>query len=174
MAVSRMIKRGVLKKCLVGRKGRAYVIDQEIADQEWDSQVDPAQQEAAKRRREAGAVAPLKKPKKTKEKKEEKAENVDEESPFKSLMEIRQDKEYWEAKLRRLKFEEEDGKLVDIDQVKATISKLTLQTKEALLNIPEQIGPDILSLTDLVTVQARIREAINAVLEDLFNRAGKN
>lgn len=74
-----------------------------------------------------------------------------------------------ELKARKLEIEmqELEGRLIDKEEVRKTIFKLVGETKEAFLNIPARVAPDLLASKDIVDVEMRLLKEINDVLASL-------
>lgn len=71
------------------------------------------------------------------------------------------------AEQLQMKLDQDRGKLVDGDELKKKIFKVGTETRDALQNIPEQFGPDLLACQDLVELQSMLSKAINKALENL-------
>lgn len=74
-----------------------------------------------------------------------------------------------ELNVRKLEMEiaEKEGRLLDADEVRKTITKLVIETKTALLNIPGKIGPELMASHDLMELEHKLTTEINAALESL-------
>lgn len=74
-----------------------------------------------------------------------------------------------ELKARKLEIEmqELEGRLIDKEEVRKTIFKLVSETKEAFLNIPARVAPDLLASKDIIDVEMRLLKEINDVLTTL-------
>lgn len=74
-----------------------------------------------------------------------------------------------ELNVRKLEMEiaEREGRLLDAEEVRKTISKLVVETKTALLNIPGKIGPELMACHDLMELEHKLTMEINAALEGL-------
>lgn len=70
---------------------------------------------------------------------------------------------------RKLELEvlEKEGQLLNAEEVRKTISKLVTETKEAILNVPNKVGPELLACHDLVELEVKLTEALNQALENL-------
>ena len=79
----------------------------------------------------------------------------------------RAESEEHKAKLAKLKIQEQEGKLVDARVIQKKIYKLVGETRESLLNIPDNVGPELLACNDLLELQTRLTEAINQALMNL-------
>ena len=62
---------------------------------------------------------------------------------------------------------EAEGRLVDIEVVKKQIIKLVSETKEAILNVPTKLGPELLACTDLLELENKLHHALTESLESL-------
>lgn len=71
------------------------------------------------------------------------------------------------ARLQKLKIDEQEGRLVDSETMKQTIVKLVGETREALLNIPDNLGPELLACKDLLDLQTKLNDGINSALLNL-------
>jgi hypothetical protein len=71
------------------------------------------------------------------------------------------------AEKLELEVAEMRGRLVDIEMVKERITKLVGSTREVFLNIPGKIGPELFACEALIEVENRLRDEINAALEQL-------
>lgn len=179
------IKSGVLEKCLVLDRDNNRKIDIDIADKEWEENSNQKKSEGAQRAMALGikaapttgkhnppTQAELAEQKKNGGKKPPKKKKIvtKVESPFKSLTDQRTEKEHYETQLKRMKYEKERGTLLDVEEVKARVSKLTTRTKEALLNIPDAYGPELLACNNLIELQNQLKLAINRALEKLEDK----
>lgn len=74
-----------------------------------------------------------------------------------------------ELRARKLELEvaEEEGRLLDANEVRLQIAKEVSQVREALLNIAPKIAPILVSITDVVVMENTIIDEINTALEGL-------
>lgn len=74
-----------------------------------------------------------------------------------------------ELKARKLEMEvdELEGRLVDKDEVKKKIEELVIRTRTALLNIPAKAAPTLVSIKNVVELEAELFKEINLALESL-------
>lgn len=92
-----------------------------------------------------------------------------------SYAQARAIKEAYEARLKKLEYDEKSGKLIPADKVKADCFKAAVVVKEALLNMPARISPELASVSDPFEVERILRQEIHAVLDLCsreFGRAG--
>lgn len=71
------------------------------------------------------------------------------------------------AQQLQIKLDVERGKLIDGDELRKKIFRVGIETRDALQNIPEQHGPDLLACQDLIELQSTLLRAINEALENL-------
>lgn len=62
---------------------------------------------------------------------------------------------------------EREGSLVDVKSVQKRVSKLVGEVRDALGNLPGKISPLLLSISDPVEMENKLREEINSCLESL-------
>lgn len=92
-----------------------------------------------------------------------------------SYAQARAVKEAYEARLKKLEYDEKSGRLVPADKVKADCFKAGVIVREALLNIPSRLSAELASLNDTFEVERILRQEIHAILELCtreFARAG--
>lgn len=71
------------------------------------------------------------------------------------------------AEQLQMKLDIDRGNLIDGAALKKKIFKIATETRDALQNIPEQFGPDLLACKDLIELQTTLSHAINKALENL-------
>jgi len=71
------------------------------------------------------------------------------------------------AEQLQMKLDIDKGILVDGEQLRKRIMKIGVETRDAIQNIPEQYGPDLLACKDLIELQTTLSHAINKALENL-------
>jgi phage terminase Nu1 subunit (DNA packaging protein) len=76
------------------------------------------------------------------------------------------------AEQLQMKLDLDRGRLIDGEALKKRIIKIGTETRDAIQNIPEQFGPDLLACKDLIELQTTLSHAINKALENL-KRLGK-
>ena len=92
-----------------------------------------------------------------------------------SYAQARAIKEAYEARLKKLEYDEKSGKLIPADKVKADCFKAAVVVKEALLNLPPRISAELASTIDPFEVERILRQELHAVLDLCsreFGRAG--
>lgn len=77
-------------------------------------------------------------------------------------------------KARKLELEvaELEDRLLDKQDVQATLQKLVSLTREKLLNLPSKISSDLIAVTELIEMETKLYKEINLALEDLAKVSG--
>ncbi|MHA1540039.1 MAG: hypothetical protein ACTSXQ_06160 [Alphaproteobacteria bacterium] len=78
----------------------------------------------------------------------------------------------YEAKLEKLKYEKEIGKLVSADQVHLDAFNTGRVTRERVLNIPDRVIPMLIGKTDLKEMKEILRTELTKALEELTRDYG--
>lgn len=176
----RIANGGIPQNALKKIDGRVHpMIDSVLADKAWAAHKDPAQALA----REAKKAAKAKEPKRPKGRPPGKKKVVDmsaqggsTEQEVDELDFSNDTQRYTKAKTsteelrsRKLELEimEREGALLEAEEVRKQISKLVTETKEAILNVPAKIGPELLGCTELVELEMRLMKALNEALDNL-------
>jgi hypothetical protein len=71
------------------------------------------------------------------------------------------------AQLAELELAKSSQRLVDRDRVAAAAMRLGRLLRDAILGLPTQLSPELAAMTDPLTVEARLTEALRQVLEDV-------
>lgn len=71
------------------------------------------------------------------------------------------------VKLQRQKLDEQSKKLMDVERVKKTVYSYNSRVREAILNIPDQLGPELYASKSLFQLQERLRKGLNQALSNL-------
>lgn len=71
------------------------------------------------------------------------------------------------ARLLELELEEAEGRLVDIKDVKKEIELICTSIREAILNVPAKIAPELLSCVEVVEMESKLYKELNFALEGL-------
>lgn len=76
-------------------------------------------------------------------------------------------KERYHAALLKIELDEKTGRLVDSEKVKISAFNLARQVRDALLNIPDRIGPIVAAERDQLKVAELLTTEIRTALEGL-------
>lgn len=188
-AVHKAIDDGRLSKSLVrDAAGKVIGIIPEIADREWASNTTGSQNATQQQLSTAAALSHASRGNKLTAKGQAAAAGANKPPPAAppadepltggnaaSYAQARAIKEAYEARLKKLEYDEKSGKLVPADKVKADCFKAGVIVREALLNIPSRLSAELASLTDNFEVERILRQEIHGILELCtreFARAG--
>lgn len=84
-----------------------------------------------------------------------------------SLAEAQEIKANYDAALKKLEYEEKNGSLISKEIVDADFFAISRRFRDAVLNIPDRVGAELASITDVHTLIDRLRSEITATLEEL-------
>jgi hypothetical protein len=147
-AVRYAIRVGKLQNAIVMSKAGVPKVDHEIGDQEWVLTPRAVGQEAV------GVGDPT-------------STWPDDMKKVPLLAESRAKREFADAQLAELKLEKEKGKLIDADSVRREAFKVARFVRDALLNIPDRVAPELAGESNVFKVHARLTEEIRKTLESL-------
>lgn len=112
------------------------------ADAEWFKNTNPAKQRSAT----------------------EGNESNNEEISYHRSRAIRED---YNAKLTKLQFERESGKLIPIEEVKTSAFNAARRVRDRLLNMPEHIAPQLVGKTNIFEIKNILKSELTKILEEL-------
>lgn len=138
---------------------RTKKIDPALADKEWDENSDPSST--------IGGNALKSKVSKHCPVEEDPEEYIDDIDGVPKLAVSKRRKEYYNAEIARLRFEEQDGRLIDADQAKKEYFRVGRIIRESMFNIPDRIAPELASETDPHKVSVVLTTAIREALSEL-------
>lgn len=150
--VSRWIRDGILKKS-VKKKGRFYVINVKLADQERKKNLDPVR----------GGNRNKKKSIKDEQKKTAEGEGtggID----FQTARALN---EQYKAALKKIQYEREHGLLVSVTEVKRVGFEMGKQIKEQCLAIPDRCAPLVAARSDAFECKKILTKEITFILQNL-------
>lgn len=90
-------------------------------------------------------------------------------SPAAAMAKNRAIREAYEARLKKLDWEQKSGLLVEAEAVKSEAFKLARTVRDSMLNIPDRIAAELAAESDTFRVHARLTEEIRKVLEGFGN-----
>jgi hypothetical protein len=73
-------------------------------------------------------------------------------------------REVYEAKLAQLRYEQEVGKVVNAEQVRAEFGKQVIAVRDLFLRLPERLAPMLVGQSDMTIVKRTLEVEIRAVL----------
>ena len=153
-AVKKAIQQGRIT-ATADKKG-LYHIDPLKADKEWDDN-----------------TRPNKAKKKTAQEVEPEPTSPDELKidPNKKLTfsEARTLKENYSARLAKIKFEEESGRLIPAEQAKSDAFKLSRTVRNQILALPDRISAELASMTDAHAINLKLKKEFTECLEVLHS-----
>lgn len=169
--VQKAIKSQRLVNCLSRDDKGNLLIDEDIANQEWELNTDKGKQTAAASRAMPAITVPHVKAQNSAPPAPDAAAPVRPNDPAASaLNKSRAAKEAYAAKLAQLEYETKIGKLVPVEQVKDIWFKIITESKTKILALPAKIKSQIPHLTgeEVLLMEGMAREA----LEELAANAG--
>ena len=99
--------------------------------------------------------------------------NDEDDSASLNLQRSRAVKENYLARMAKLNFERESGKLVEADEVKMFAADLGATFRAALEILPDRISADLVSLDDTDAIRAVLIEEFEQVLMDISAKIDK-
>jgi hypothetical protein len=90
-----------------------------------------------------------------------------------SFSRSRSQREFYNAKLARLEYRRRSGELLEAEAVRKRIASLVGEARDALLNLPDKVGPVLVSQTNVNEVIATLRLEIQSALESLSRLSPK-
>lgn len=155
-AVKKAIQQGRIT-ATADKKGQ-YQIDPVKADKEWDENSRP---KSAKKTKKAAPEL------------EAEVTNPDELKidPNKKLTfsEARTLKENYSARLAKIKFEEESGRLIPAEQAKSDAFRLSRTVRNQILALPDRISAELASMTDAHAINLKLKKEFTECLEVLHS-----
>lgn len=147
-AVRKAIKTG---RVTLTKNGK---INPAIADRQWEANTDPAQVYAVK---EDNAAA------------RETTSSGSTGGIGVSYQQSRAIREAYEARLKKLEFDERTGKLISTETVQREAFNAARKTRDMVLNIPDKVIPLLVGKTDIHEMKEILRKELLRTLENLAN-----
>jgi hypothetical protein len=97
----------------------------------------------------------------------EASSTLDEPAKVDDYMFNRNRREAAEAERAELSLAEEKGQLIRVDAVKAAVAGVFSATRDALLQIPARLGPQLAAESDAAKAQSMLHAEIHQALQDL-------
>ncbi len=76
-------------------------------------------------------------------------------------------REDYNAKLTKLQFERESGKLIPIEEVKTSAFNAARRARDLLLNMPDHIAPQLVGKTNIFEIKNILKSELTKILEEL-------
>lgn len=153
-AVRKAVKVGRLSKSVVFSAGGKPRLVPDIADQEWATNTDSAQQRVP-------AVAP---PRAEPESEQPAARDEPKTATFQQARTMR---EAYMARLAKLEFDEKAGQLVRAEAVKNEAFKVARIVRDNMLNIPDRVAGELANESNQFKIHQRLTAEIRRALEDM-------
>lgn len=80
-------------------------------------------------------------------------------------------REVYEAKLAQLKYEQEVGRLVNADEVRAEFAKQIVVVRDQFLRLPDRLAPMLIGLPDIDTIKRTIMVEVRTALSQFTGAA---
>lgn len=171
------IKSGAIPESAIDRSRKWPKVIVELADAAWEKNKDPerahrlgkpkpvATPDPKENELEEWETLPDDEP--TPQKPEPDPDTVEANKSFLKYKSAKASREELAVRKLQMEIAEKEGRLLDAEEVRKTVSKLVIETKTALLNIPGKIGPELMSCHDLMELEHKLTTEINAALENL-------
>lgn len=171
------IQSGAIPESAIDRSGKHPRIIVELADAAWEQRKDPERAHRLGKPKPEPTPDPKEKDledweklpddESTPQKPEPDPDTVKANESFLKYKSAKASREELAVRKLQMEIDEKEGRLLDADQVRKTISKLVIETKTALLNIPGKIGPELMACHDLMELEHKLTTEINTALENL-------
>ena len=168
VAVINACNDGRLTPPAVHRNGRSWVINAELADEQWATRTDPSEyggMGGGTARPIGITAAPTPQPTPAPEAPAELTAPVPKGGP--SLAVSKQVKAAYEAKLTELDFKQRNGELVSTRDVKSQAFTLARAVRDGMMGIADRLAPQLAASTDARQVHALLTTEIRVALRAL-------
>lgn len=132
-------------------------INPALADRQWEANTDPAQVYAIKEDSPARAAS------------SETASSASSGGIGVSYQQSRAIREAYEARLKKLEFDERTGKLISTETVQREAFNAARKTRDMILNVPDKVIPLLIGKTDIHEMKEILRKELLRTLENLAN-----
>ena len=164
VAVINAYNDGRLSEPAVRREGRSWIIDAELADEQWATRTDPSENGAmgGGTARPIGIEAPVQQQPATSP-----PPSAARSGP--SLAVSKQVKAAYEAKLMEIQYKERSGEVGSLQDVRTEASRLARQLRDLLLIIPSRNAAKVAVMSDPEEIRALLQAEIESALRGLAN-----
>ena len=156
VAVINAYNDGRLSEPAVRREGRSWVINAELADQQWATRTDPSSQ---------GSSDPPPINVRTPARQQPAALPATRGGP--SLAVSKQVKAAYEAKLTELEYKERSGEMGNLQDVRKEAARLARQVRDLLLIVPSRNAAKVAAMSDPEDIRALLQAEIESALRGL-------
>jgi hypothetical protein len=164
VAVINAYNDGRLSEPAMRREGRSWIINAELADEQWATRTDPSEYggQAGGGSRPIGIEAPVRQRPAT--------------SPLPpppspkggpSLAVSKQVKAAYEAKLTELEYKERSGEMGNLQDVRKEAARLARQVRDLLLIVPSRNAAKVAAMSDPEDIRALLQAEIESALRGL-------
>lgn len=154
-------------------KTKKTLLNSELADKELDLKLEPSRSAGAAARKIglANGIGEAKTNTSPPGAVETSAETPnDDGAPTNHLLEFQKSKADTESlKARKLELDiaEREGRMLDAEEVRKTITRLVGETREKILGVASKIAPELVGIVDVIDIENKIIAELNVALENL-------
>lgn len=154
------------------RDGRITVnqlglIDSEVADKQWAANTSPVMQAAGVK---AGAARAAQRRKQPEQEVDAKLLEMPPTPERNDINKSRASREFYEAELARLKFEEKEATLIPVDTVRSLLYDAGRVIRAGHEDLVAQLAPDLASETDITRVEGLLKAALEKLDNDFADK----
>ena len=167
VAVINAYNDGRLSEPAVRREGRSWIINPELADEQWAARTDPSEYGAmgGGTARPIGVEAPAQ---------QQPATSSAQSAPPAAkggppLAVSKQVKAAYEAKLTELEYKERSGEMGNLQDVRKEAARLARQVRDLLLIVPSRNAAKVAAMSDPEDVRALLQQEIELALKGMAN-----
>jgi len=158
--ILKAIESGVLVNSITidnSTKRKLFKVDEKKGLKEWEAHIDPAKKRDNLKQEEAREI------------------NKPDNEPS-AYQKSKAAREFFNAKIARLNYEERAGTLVDAEQVKKESFKVGRRVRDSMLGLPERLAAELANMTEPREIAVYLKEQIAGALKDLdsINHVGKS
>jgi hypothetical protein len=166
VAVINAYNDGRLSEPAVRREGRSWIINAELADEQWATRTDPSEYggQAGGGFRPIGVETPAQ---------QRPATSPPPPPPSPkggpSLAVSKQVKAAYEAKLTELEYKERSGEMGNLQDVRKEAARLARQVRDLLLIVPSRNAAKVAAMSDPEDIRALLQQEIEGALKGMAN-----
>lgn len=170
VAVINAYNDGRLSEPAVRREGRSWIINAELADEQWATRTDPSEYGAmgGGTSKPIGIETPVQQPP-TPVMQQPAAVALPSAKIGPSLAVSKQVKAAYEAKLTELQYKERSGEMGNLQDVRKEAARLARQVRDLLLIVPSRNAAKVAAMSDPEDIRALLQQEIESALRGLVN-----